>query len=62
MSTNKPDLLEPITFGSEVRLLALEQELQELKEQISVIVKTNKETQKCKYLLSYTAAVLCKTI
>jgi len=39
---NRPDLLEPISFGSEVRLLALEQELQELREQISTIVKNNK--------------------
>ncbi|XP_029163437.1 mitochondrial fission regulator 2-like isoform X2 [Nylanderia fulva] len=38
----RPDLLEPISFGSEVRLLALEQELQELREQISTIVKNNK--------------------
>ncbi|XP_071573130.1 mitochondrial fission regulator 2 isoform X5 [Temnothorax nylanderi] len=36
---SRPDLLEPISFGSEVRLLALEQELQELREQISTIVK-----------------------
>lgn len=41
-SANRPDLLEPISFGSEVRLLALEQELQELREQISTIVKNNK--------------------
>lgn len=41
---SRPDLLEPISFGSEVRLLALEQELQELREQISVIVKTNKQS------------------
>ncbi|XP_011879214.1 PREDICTED: mitochondrial fission regulator 2-like [Vollenhovia emeryi] len=39
---SRPDLLEPISFGSEVRLLALEQELQELREQISTIVKNNK--------------------
>ncbi|KYM94713.1 PREDICTED: mitochondrial fission regulator 2 [Cyphomyrmex costatus] len=38
----RSDLLEPISFGSEVRLLALEQELQELREQISTIVKNNK--------------------
>ncbi|XP_077275422.1 mitochondrial fission regulator 2 isoform X5 [Temnothorax americanus] len=41
-SGSRPDLLEPISFGSEVRLLALEQELQELREQISTIVKSNK--------------------
>lgn len=41
-SGSRPDLLEPISFGSEVRLLALEQELQELREQISTIVKNNK--------------------
>ena len=41
LSQNKPDLLEPISFGSEVRLLALEQELQDLREQISTIVKSN---------------------
>ncbi|EZA58222.1 hypothetical protein X777_01585 [Ooceraea biroi] len=40
--SSRPDLLEPISFGSEVRLLALEQELQELREQISTIVKNNK--------------------
>ncbi|XP_014230187.1 mitochondrial fission regulator 2-like isoform X4 [Trichogramma pretiosum] len=39
---SKPDLLEPISFGSEVRLLALEQELQDLREQISTIVKPGK--------------------
>lgn len=39
---SRSDLLEPISFGSEVRLLALEQELQELREQISTIVKNNK--------------------
>ncbi|XP_033357403.1 mitochondrial fission regulator 2-like isoform X3 [Bombus vosnesenskii] len=39
MSNVRPDLLEPISFGSEVRLLALEQELQELREQVSAIVK-----------------------
>ncbi|KYM92807.1 hypothetical protein ALC53_00608, partial [Atta colombica] len=38
----RSDLFEPISFGSEVRLLALEQELQELREQISTIVKNNK--------------------
>lgn len=42
LSSSRPDLLEPISFGSEVRLLALEQELQELREQISTIVKNNK--------------------
>ncbi|XP_020300636.1 mitochondrial fission regulator 2-like [Pseudomyrmex gracilis] len=42
LSGSRPDLLEPISFGSEVRLLALEQELQELREQISTIVKINK--------------------
>jgi len=42
LSNSRPDLLEPISFGSEVRLLALEQELQELREQISTIVKNNK--------------------
>lgn len=42
LSGSRPDLLEPISFGSEVRLLALEQELQELREQISTIVKNNK--------------------
>ncbi|XP_033215547.1 mitochondrial fission regulator 2-like [Belonocnema kinseyi] len=42
LSASKPDLLEPISFGSEVRLLALEQELQELREQISTIVKSAK--------------------
>lgn len=42
LSASKPDLLEPISFGSEVRLLALEQELQELREQISTIVKNTK--------------------
>lgn len=41
-SGSRPDLLEPISFGSEVRLLALEQELQELREQILTIVKNNK--------------------
>ncbi|XP_012532409.1 mitochondrial fission regulator 2 isoform X1 [Monomorium pharaonis] len=41
-SGSRSDLLEPISFGSEVRLLALEQELQELREQISTIVKNNK--------------------
>ncbi|XP_014209068.1 mitochondrial fission regulator 1 [Copidosoma floridanum] len=44
LSQNKPDLLEPINFGSEVRLLALEQELQDLREQISTIVKTGKQS------------------
>ena len=42
LSGSRSDLLEPISFGSEVRLLALEQELQELREQISTIVKNNK--------------------
>lgn len=42
LSGSRPDLLEPISFGSEIRLLALEQELQELREQISTIVKNNK--------------------
>ncbi|KAF7399615.1 hypothetical protein HZH68_008207 [Vespula germanica] len=42
---SRPDLLEPISFGSEIRLLALEQELQELREQISVIVKSSKQSQ-----------------
>lgn len=42
LSGSKPDLLEPISFGSEIRLLALEQELQELKEQVSAIVRGNK--------------------
>ncbi|XP_011310332.1 mitochondrial fission regulator 2 [Fopius arisanus] len=41
LSGSKPDLLEPISFGSEVRLLALEQELQELRTQVSLIVKTS---------------------
>ncbi|XP_063983260.1 mitochondrial fission regulator 2-like [Diachasmimorpha longicaudata] len=41
LSGSKPDLLEPISFGSEVRLLALEQELQELRTQVSQIVKTS---------------------
>ncbi|KAG7203503.1 hypothetical protein KM043_013560 [Ampulex compressa] len=41
LSNSRPDLLEPISFGSEVRLLALEQQLQELREQISDIVKKN---------------------
>ena len=38
LSNVRPDLLEPISFGSEIRLLALEQELQELREQVSAIV------------------------
>ncbi|XP_031780657.1 mitochondrial fission regulator 2 isoform X3 [Nasonia vitripennis] len=42
LAPSKPDLLEPISFGSEVRLLALEQELQDLREQISTIVETRK--------------------
>ncbi|XP_015594988.1 mitochondrial fission regulator 2 isoform X2 [Cephus cinctus] len=46
LSGSKPDLLEPISFGSEVRLLALEQELQELREQISLIVNTTKQVDK----------------
>ncbi|XP_043278440.1 mitochondrial fission regulator 2-like [Venturia canescens] len=41
LSGSKPDLLEPISFGSEVRLLALEQELQELRTQVSMIVKSS---------------------
>ncbi|XP_053993962.1 mitochondrial fission regulator 2-like [Hylaeus anthracinus] len=45
VSSIRPDLLEPISFGSEVRLLALEQELQELREQISAIVKSNKQSR-----------------
>ncbi|CAK9800573.1 Mitochondrial fission regulator 2 [Anthophora plagiata] len=45
MSNVRPDLLEPISFGSEVRLLALEQELQELREQVSAIVKSNKQSR-----------------
>ncbi|KZC04238.1 PREDICTED: mitochondrial fission regulator 2-like [Dufourea novaeangliae] len=45
LSNIRPDLLEPISFGSEVRLLALEQELQELREQISAIVKSNKQSR-----------------
>ncbi|XP_031843984.1 uncharacterized protein LOC116431953 [Nomia melanderi] len=44
-SNVRPDLLEPISFGSEVRLLALEQELQELREQVSAIVKSNKQSR-----------------
>lgn len=46
LSGSRPDLLEPISFGSEVRLLALEQELQELREQISTIVKSNKMSKR----------------
>lgn len=53
LSQSKPDLLEPISFGSEVRLLALEQELQDLREQISVIVKTKKTSASRKILISY---------
>ncbi|KAK0097704.1 hypothetical protein PV326_014330 [Microctonus aethiopoides] len=45
LSSSKPDLLEPISFGSEVRLLALEQELQELRTQVSLIVKTASQRQ-----------------
>ncbi|KOC71190.1 Protein FAM54A [Habropoda laboriosa] len=45
LSNVRPDLLEPISFGSEVRLLALEQELQELREQVSAIVKNNKQSR-----------------
>lgn len=48
LSNIRPDLLEPISFGSEIRLLALEQELQELREQVSAIVKSNKESR-CMY-------------
>lgn len=44
-SNIRPDLLEPLSFGSEVRLLALEQELQELREQVSAIVKSNKQSR-----------------
>ncbi|XP_034944413.1 mitochondrial fission regulator 2-like [Chelonus insularis] len=39
LSGSKPDLFEPISFGSEVRLLALEQELQELRTQVSQIIQ-----------------------
>lgn len=49
LSGSRPDLLEPISFGSEVRLLALEQELQELREQISTIVKNNKMSKRMCY-------------
>lgn len=49
LSGSRPDLLEPISFGSEVRLLALEQELQELREQISTIVKNNKMSKRMYY-------------
>lgn len=49
MSNVRPDLLEPISFGSEIRLLALEQELQELREQVSAIVKSNKQSR-CMYM------------
>lgn len=52
LSQSKPDLLEPISFGSEVRLLALEQELQDLREQISTIVKTGKQSASRKHLLN----------
>ncbi|KAG6795459.1 mitochondrial fission regulator 2 [Apis mellifera caucasica] len=45
LSNVRPDLLEPISFGSEIRLLALEQELQELREQVSAIVKNNKQSR-----------------
>lgn len=45
LSGSKPDLLEPISFGSEIRLLALEQELQELRSQVSVIVKSTSTKQ-----------------
>ncbi|KAF7993837.1 hypothetical protein HCN44_011106 [Aphidius gifuensis] len=45
LSGSKPDLLEPISFGSEIRLLALEQELQELRSQVSVIVKSTTTKQ-----------------
>ncbi|XP_044587557.1 uncharacterized protein LOC141527893 isoform X2 [Cotesia typhae] len=45
LSGSKPDLLEPISFGSEVRLLALEQELQELRSQVSKIVKTTSQRE-----------------
>lgn len=49
LSNVRPDLLEPISFGSEIRLLALEQELQELREQVSAIVKSNKQSR-CMYI------------
>ncbi|XP_012281717.1 mitochondrial fission regulator 2 [Orussus abietinus] len=42
---SRPDLLEPISFGSEIRLLALEQELQVLREQVAAIVKSTKDTR-----------------
>lgn len=51
LAPSKPDLLEPISFGSEVRLLALEQELQDLREQISTIVKNGKPSASRKYLV-----------
>ncbi|XP_012259061.2 mitochondrial fission regulator 2-like [Athalia rosae] len=44
LSGSKPDLLETISFGSEVRLLALEQELQEMREKIATIVQHIKHT------------------
>ncbi|XP_046434939.1 mitochondrial fission regulator 2-like isoform X2 [Neodiprion fabricii] len=44
LSGSKPDLLETISFGSEVRLLALEQELQEMREKIATIVQHIKTT------------------
>ncbi|XP_031780653.1 mitochondrial fission regulator 2 isoform X1 [Nasonia vitripennis] len=50
LAPSKPDLLEPISFGSEVRLLALEQELQDLREQISTIVETRKPSASRKYM------------
>lgn len=45
LSGSKPDLLETISFGSEVRLLALEQELQEMREKIANIVHHIKQTE-----------------
>lgn len=50
MSQSKPDLLEPISFGSEVRLLALEQELQDLREKVATIVKSGNQSVSRKYL------------
>lgn len=44
LSQSKPDLLEPISFGSEVRLLALEQELQDLREKVATIVKSGNQS------------------
>lgn len=56
LSGSKPDLLEPISFGSEVRLLALEQELQELRAQVSMIVKSSAPLQRRKI----DSLVICK--